>query len=89
MPILCHVDRGELHAFNEVLLSNLQRLTGVQAVGFIRGRDFTAADGADSPPVVIVNRTLAEHYWPGQDLVGKACTSVCRKAQLPGRFHLY
>jgi putative ABC transport system permease protein len=106
-------------AFDEALLSNLQQLPGVQAVGitsllpegggnsnnafvpegyvppkgaglneawssqvfgdyfraagipFLRGRDFTAADRADSPLVVIVNRTLAQHYWPGQDPIGK------------------
>ena len=40
-------------------------------IPLLRGRDFTAADRADSPLVVIVNRTLAEHYWPGQDPIGK------------------
>jgi predicted permease len=42
-----------------------------QGVPIIRGRDFTASDNADGPLVVIVNRTLAEHYWPGQDPIGK------------------
>jgi predicted permease len=37
----------------------------------LRGRDFREADRADSPLVVVVNRTLAEHYWPGQDPIGK------------------
>ena len=40
-------------------------------IPLLRVRDFTAADRADSPLVVIVNRTLAEHYWPGQDPIGK------------------
>lgn len=40
-------------------------------IPLLRGRTFTAADRADSPLVVIVNRTLAEHYWPGQDPIGK------------------
>jgi predicted permease len=42
-----------------------------QGIPIIRGRDFTPADNATAPPVIIVNRTLAEHYWPGQDPIGK------------------
>jgi putative ABC transport system permease protein len=37
----------------------------------LRGRDFTAADNADAPGVVIINSFLAEQYFPGQDPVGK------------------
>jgi putative ABC transport system permease protein len=40
-------------------------------IPLLRGRDFTEADRAGSPLVAIVNRTLAEHYWPGQDPIGK------------------
>jgi predicted permease len=44
-----------------------------QATGIrlLRGRAFTPADNATAPLVVIVNRTLAERYWPGQDPIGK------------------
>jgi len=42
-----------------------------EGIPLLRGRDFTEADRADSPLVVIVNRTLAERYWPGQDPIGK------------------
>jgi len=42
-----------------------------QGIPLIRGRAFTSADRADSPLVVIVNRTLAERQWPGQDPIGK------------------
>jgi predicted permease len=44
-----------------------------QALGIrlLRGRLFTEADRAGSPLVVIVNHKLAEHYWPGQDPIGK------------------
>jgi predicted lysophospholipase L1 biosynthesis ABC-type transport system permease subunit len=40
-------------------------------IPILRGRDFTLADGARSPLVVIVNHTLAERYWPGLDPIGK------------------
>jgi predicted permease len=40
-------------------------------IPILRGRDLTAADRAGSPLVVIVNHTLAERYWPGQDPIGK------------------
>ena len=40
-------------------------------IPIVRGRKFTEADKADSPLVAIVNRTLAERYWPGQDPIGK------------------
>jgi predicted permease len=37
----------------------------------IRGRAFTDADRDGSPLVIIVNRALAAHFWPGQDPIGK------------------
>jgi len=40
-------------------------------VPLLRGRDLTSADTATSPLVVIVNQKFAEHYWPGQDPIGK------------------
>ncbi|HEY3768644.1 MAG TPA: ABC transporter permease [Candidatus Angelobacter sp.] len=35
------------------------------------GREFTDADNADAPKVVIVNEALARRYWPGQNPIGK------------------
>jgi predicted permease len=56
-------------AWASEVMGNYFRAAGISLVG---GRDFTPADdGADAPLVVIVNRTLAEHYWPGQDPIGK------------------
>jgi predicted permease len=40
-------------------------------IPLLRGREFTDADRAGSPFVVIVNHTLAQHFWPGQDPIGK------------------
>ena len=35
------------------------------------GRDIATSDTNTSRPVTIINRTMAEKYWPGQDPIGK------------------
>jgi predicted permease len=43
-----------------------------QGIPIIQGRDFTPSDDLPNAPLVtIVNRTLAQHYWPNQDPIGK------------------
>lgn len=37
----------------------------------VRGRDFSEADRAGAPRVAIVDERIAQHYWPGEDAVGK------------------
>jgi len=37
----------------------------------LRGRGFTDADDRDGPAVVLINRTMAERYWPGANPVGQ------------------
>jgi putative ABC transport system permease protein len=37
----------------------------------LAGRTFTYQDSAGTPPVIIVDQTLAELAWPGQNAVGK------------------
>src|SRR5262249_44594457 len=39
-------------------------------IPLLRGRDFTDQDG-DAKYVTIVDKDLADHYWPGQDPLGK------------------
>ncbi len=40
-------------------------------IPLIAGRDFTDADTAQSPPVIVVNQTIAKRFWPqGQPLGG-------------------
>ena len=45
----------------------------MQALGIrlLRGRAFTESDKAGSQLVAIVNRKMAERYWPGEDPIGK------------------
>ena len=40
-------------------------------IRILRGRVFTESDNAGSQLVAIVNRRMAEQYWPGQDPIGK------------------
>jgi putative ABC transport system permease protein len=39
-------------------------------VPILRGRDFTAADTATAPGVVIVNEEMAKRFWPARDPIG-------------------
>lgn len=47
------------------------RLFPSLGIPVIAGRNFAASDQADAPAVVIVDRTMAERYWPGDDPIGK------------------
>lgn len=40
-------------------------------VPVLQGRAFTDSDNETAPPVAIVNQTMAERYWPGQNPIGK------------------
>jgi putative ABC transport system permease protein len=37
----------------------------------LAGREFTAEDQADAPPVVIVNEAMVRRYWPDESPLGK------------------
>jgi putative ABC transport system permease protein len=119
LPQKQYSTQASVDAFNLALMTKLQQLPGVQAVGMtsvlpdggnenntgfvpegytppkgtavnlawsstvrgdyfhaagiplLRGRVFTEADTATSPLVAIVNHTLADRYWHGQDPIGK------------------
>ena len=44
-----------------------------QALGIplLAGRQFPAELKADSPPLVIINETMARHFWPHESAIGK------------------
>jgi putative ABC transport system permease protein len=52
-------------------------------IRLIAGRAFTAHDDERSPGVVIVSRSLAEHYWPGQSPIGKRLKLARYAAEAP------
>ena len=43
-------------------------------IPLIRGREFDAHDIETGQRVVIISRTMAEKYWPGEDAIGKRIT---------------
>lgn len=53
----------------------------MEALGFrlVSGRTLDERDRADAPPVALVNRTLADQFWPGEDAVGKRIQSIWRR----------
>ena len=55
-------------AWNGLVLGDYFQAAGIP---LLRGRFFRDSDAASAPLVVIVNRTLAEKYWPNQDPIGK------------------
>ncbi|MBT5901169.1 MAG: ABC transporter permease [Opitutaceae bacterium] len=59
---------GEIQAASNIVDVNFIK---TMESGLIRGRDFNAFDTADSPLVVIVNQTLADKLWPGEDPLGR------------------
>jgi putative ABC transport system permease protein len=44
---------------------------GTLGVPLVRGRDFTDADGPDTPRVALVSAPVADQFFPHQDAVGK------------------
>jgi len=40
----------------------------------LQGREFTDADNQDAEPVLMVNETFAERFWPGESPIGKLVT---------------
>jgi putative ABC transport system permease protein len=40
-------------------------------IGVLEGRPFNDGDRAGAPLVAIVDRSMADHYWPGQSPIGK------------------
>jgi putative ABC transport system permease protein len=40
-------------------------------IPIISGRPFSESDDAHAPPVVIINRAMANRYWSGEEAVGK------------------
>jgi predicted permease len=49
-----------------------------------QGRDFTSQDQVNSVPVVIINRAMAQKFWPGQSVIGKRVKAGSNWASVVG-----
>ena len=54
-------------------------------IPLIRGHDFTDQDRADSKKVVVISEKTAEHYWPGEDPIGKRVKPDATNSDVPWR----
>ena len=59
------------------------RLLPALGIPLLRGRLFTEADRPAAQLVLIVNHKLAQHYWPGQDPIGKRLRLGTPEMQTP------
>jgi putative ABC transport system permease protein len=68
----------------------LTRMTSVRGpyfetlgVSLVQGRSFSDVDHTEARQVVIVNRTLAERFWPGEQPIGKRLKWGTAASQYP------
>jgi predicted permease len=61
----------EFHARYHMATSEFFRALGTQ---LIAGRFFKDSDTETSESVLVVNRAMAERYWPGEDVIGRRMT---------------
>ncbi|HEX5234214.1 MAG TPA: ABC transporter permease [Silvibacterium sp.] len=64
-----------VHSYSELPIANYT----IVSPGFFhtlstpieRGREFLDSDSASAPAVTVINRTMAQRFWPGQDPIGR------------------
>jgi putative ABC transport system permease protein len=52
-------------------------------ISLVQGRYFTDSDSESAAPVAIIDESMAETYWPGQDAIGKRLKLGDRMSKLP------
>jgi predicted permease len=74
---------------------------GTLKTAILQGRDITTQDSAAAPPVMIINKAMADRWWPGESPIGKYVTldfvpnevpreivGVAANTSMQGRFQL-
>jgi hypothetical protein len=54
-------------------------------IPLVRGRDFTEQDRGDSKKVVVISEKTAQHYWSGQNPIGKRLKTGATTSDAPWR----
>ena len=54
-------------------------------IPLLAGRTFDATDGATTPRVVVINRTMATKYWPGENPIGQLVRASSMEPRRNGR----
>jgi predicted permease len=72
-------DRPDIAAVHASYSSVSPGYFATMGIELIAGRGFTDADRAGAPPVVVINRTLAERLWPGESPIGHMLRSFTRE----------
>jgi hypothetical protein len=72
--------RGHAVDFNAVTPGYLETL----GIPLLAGRGFDPSDTAASLPVALVNRTLAQRFWPDEDPVGRRIRRGSRELTIVG-----
>jgi putative ABC transport system permease protein len=52
-------------------------------VPIVQGREFDVRDTLTSPPVVVINESMARRFWPGEDPIGKRVTVTIVPGEQP------
>jgi predicted permease len=47
---------------------------GAMHIPIVRGRDFSDTDVAGRPAAILISESMAQHFWPGEDPIGKRLT---------------
>ena len=63
-------ERGQGAAFFAIT----PRYFETMRIPILRGRDFTRTDTGSAPLVMIINKTMADRFWEGQDPIGQRVT---------------
>jgi len=50
-------------------------------IQLLKGRVFTESDGAEAPPVLVINEAMARQYWPDEDAIGRRISFNSRDNQ--------
>ena len=73
---------NEPSAAYRVALPGYFRTIGMRLV---RGRDFEEQDNEATPPVAVINETMARRFWPGEEAIGKRFRLDAGSASLTAR----